>query len=143
MGLLLRRAEAIGREGEVPVSALVLDSQARCIGFGGNTREMDQDPLGHAELVAIRQATRLRGDWRLNDCTLMVTLEPCPMCAGAIVHARVARVVYGARDERWGAVESVFAILGDPRLNHRVDWEGGLLAEESRRRLKAFFAARR
>ena len=82
MSLLLRRAEAIGRQGEVPVSALVLDGHGRCIGFGRNTRERDQDPLGHAELVAIRQATVLRGDWRLNDCTLLVTLEPCPILGG-------------------------------------------------------------
>ena len=89
MERLLKRAERTGQNGEVPVAAVILDGDGRCIGHGGNTRERDRDPLGHAELVALRQASRLRGDWRFNDCTLIVTLEPCTMCAAALVQARM------------------------------------------------------
>ena len=143
MSLLLRRAEAIGRQGEVPVSALVLDSHARCIGFGSNTREMDQDPLGHAELVAIRQATRLRGDWRLNDCTLMVTLEPCPMCAGALVQARVGQVIYGARDPKRGAMGGTIDLSNHISAHHHMNVIGGVLEEEASTMLAQWFRQRR
>ena len=143
MSLLLRRAEAIGRQGEVPVSALVLDSQARCIGFGSNTREMDQDPLGHAELVAIRQATRLRGDWRLNECTLMVTLEPCPMCAGALVQARVGQVIYGARDPKRGAMGGTIDLSDHISAHHHMKVIGGVLEEEASMMLAQWFRQRR
>ena len=143
MSLLLRRAEAIGRQGEVPVSALVLDSQARCIGFGSNTREMDQDPLGHAELVAIRQATRLRGDWRLNDCTLMVTLEPCPMCAGALVQARVGQVIYGARDPKRGAMGGTIDLSDHISAHHHMKVIGGVLEKEASMMLAQWFRQRR
>lgn len=138
----LELADHAAAAGEVPVGAvLVRDGEE--LGAGWNAPVGENDPTAHAEIMALRAAAAAAGNYRLPGSTLYATMEPCPMCAGAIVHARVARVVYGARDERWGAVESVFAILGDPRLNHRVDWQGGLLAEESSRRLRAFFAARR
>ena len=143
MGLLLRRAEAIGQQGEVPVSALVLDGEGRCIGFGGNTRERDQDPLGHAELVAIRQATVLRGDWRLNDCTLLVTLEPCPMCAGALVQARVGQVIYGARDPKRGAMGGTIDLSQHPSAHHHMRVIGGVLEEEASTMLAQWFRLRR
>ena len=143
MSRLLRRAEAIGQRGEVPVSALVLDGQARCIGFGGNTREKDQDPLGHAELVAIRQATRLRGDWRLNDCTLMVTLEPCPMCAGALVQARVGQVIYAARDPKRGAMGGTIDLSQHASAHHHMKVIGGVLEDEASTMLAQWFKRRR
>ena len=143
MNLLLRRAEAIGRQGEVPVSALVLDGHGRCIGFGRNTRERDQDPLGHAELVAIRQATVLRGDWRLNDCTLLVTLEPCPMCAGALVQARVGQVIYGATDPKRGAMGGTIDLSKHQSAHHHMKVIGGVLEEEASAMLAQWFKRRR
>ena len=138
----LALADHAATAGEVPVGAvLVRDGEE--LGSGWNAPVGSNDPTAHAEVMALRAAAAATGNYRLPGSTLYATMEPCPMCAGAIVQARVARVVYGARDERWGAVESVFDILGSRRLNHRVDCEGGLLAEESARRLKDFFAARR
>ncbi len=142
----MRRALALADQaaaaGEVPVGAvLVRDGEA--LGSGWNAPVGSNDPTAHAEVMALRAAAAAVSNYRLPGSTLYATMEPCPMCAGAIVQARVARVVYAARDERWGAVESVFEILGSRRLNHHVNCEGGLLAEESARRLKDFFAVRR
>ena len=142
----MRRALALADHaaaaGEVPVGAvLVRDGEE--LGAGWNAPVGSNDPTAHAEVMALRAAAGAVSNYRLPGSTLYATMEPCPMCAGAIVQARVARVVYAARDERWGAVESVFEILGSRRLNHRVSCEGGLLAEESARRLKDFFQARR
>ncbi len=142
----MRRALALADQaaaaGEVPVGAvLVRDGEE--LGSGWNAPVGSNDPTAHAEVMALRAAAAAVSNYRLPGSTLYTTMEPCPMCAGAVVQARVARVVYAARDERWGAVESVFEILGSRRLNHHVDCEGGLLAEESVRRLKDFFAARR
>ena len=138
----LALADHAGAAGEVPVGAvLVRDGDE--IGAGWNAPLGSNDPTAHAEVMALRAAAEAAGNYRLPGSTLYATMEPCPMCAGAIVQARVARVVYAARDERWGAVESVFEILGSRRLNHHVDCEGGLLAEESAQRLKCFFEARR
>ena len=138
----LALADHAAAAGEVPVGAvLVRDGEE--LGSGGNAPVGSNDPTAHAEVMALRAAAAATGNYRLPGSTLYATMEPCPMCAGAIVQARVARVVYATRDERWGAVESVFEILGSRRLNHHVDCEGGLLAEESARRLKDFFAARR
>jgi Cytosine/adenosine deaminases len=109
MQLLLRHAERAGNQGEIPVAAVVLDEGRLCIGWGSNRREQQSDPLGHAELVALGQAARLRGDWRFNGCTLLVTLEPCPMCAGALVQARMGTVVFGATDPK-GAPSAVVLI---------------------------------
>jgi len=138
----LALADHAAAAGEVPVGAvLVRDGEE--LGAGWNAPLGNNDPTAHAEVVALRAAAAAAGNYRLPGSTLYATMEPCPMCAGAIVQARVARVVYAARDERWGAVESVFEILGSRRLNHHVECEGGVLAEESARRLRHFFAARR
>ena len=138
MGLALELAREAAREGEVPVGAVVVkDGQVK--GRGRNRREADQDPLAHAELLAIREAAKEVGFWRLDDCDLYVTLEPCPMCAGALVNARVRRLVYGARDPKAGAVESLFRIPTDPRLNHRVAVEAGVREAECGAVLTEFF----
>ena len=138
----LALADKAAAAGEVPVGAvLVRDGEE--LGSGWNAPVGSNDPTAHAEVMALRAAAAAASNYRLPGSTLYATMEPCPMCAGAIVQARVARVVYAARDERWGAVESVFEILGSRRLNHHVSCEGGLLAEESARRLKDFFAVRR
>ena len=115
----------------------------RVVGEGANRTLRDQDPTAHAEVLAIREASRALGRWRLDDCTLYVTLEPCAMCAGAIVLARVPRVVYATADPKAGAAGSVLDVLAEPRLNHRPEVAGGLLAQEAAVLLRAFFAARR
>jgi tRNA(adenine34) deaminase len=136
---LARRAEA---DGEVPVGA-VLVREDEVVGEGSNRTIVDADPTAHAEIVAIRAAAAAQGDWRLTDTTLYVTLEPCAMCAGAIVLARIPRVVYGAVDPKAGMAGSLGDLLRDPRLNHRCEVLGGVRAEESSALLKAFFRARR
>lgn len=128
---------------DVPVGAVVLDSAGEVIGVGRNHREADADPLGHAELMALREAARRLGTWRLDGCTLVVTLEPCTMCAGAIVQSRIARLVYGAADEKAGAVGSLWDVVRDRRLHHRPEVLAGVLAEEASTLLRDFFAARR
>ena len=129
--------------GDVPVSALVLDGAGSVIGAGRNERELRRDPTAHAEVLALRQAARNLGDWQLTGATLIVTLEPCVMCAGAILAARVARVVFGAWDEKAGAAGSVYDVLRDRRLNHRVEVFAGVEADACGRLLEEFFAARR
>ncbi len=145
VGLMLR-AMRLAREaaarGEVPVGA-VLARGSTVVAEHANDRESTGDPTGHAELVALREAGKRRGAWRMSDCTLVVTLEPCAMCAGAIVNSRVGRVVYGARDPKAGACESLYAIPADTRLNHRPPMVGGVLAKACGRQLTAFFARRR
>ena len=128
--------------GEVPVGAIVV-RDAEVLGRGHNRREIDQDPLAHAELVAIAEAARATGSWRLEGCTLYVTLEPCAMCAGAIVNSRVARLVFGASDPKAGFCGSLGDLVRDERLNHRSSVTGGLLAEECGELLREFFAALR
>jgi tRNA(adenine34) deaminase len=140
---LIARCLALGdcaaRLGEVPVGALVV-CDGVIVGEGYNKREIDEDPLAHAELMALRAAARRLGRWRLSGCTLVVSLEPCFMCAGAIVNARVDRLVYGAADPKAGAVESLARVCTDPRLNHRVAITGGVQAEACSGALRAFFA---
>lgn len=134
----------IAREhGDVPVAALVLDAAGNTIGAGRNERELRGDPTAHAEILALRAAAEHTGDWHLENTTLVVTLEPCAMCAGAILQARVAVVVFGAWDEKAGAVGSVYDLLRDRRLPHRVEVFAGVLADESSTLLKAFFEAKR
>lgn len=134
-------AQAAAAEREVPVGAVVYrTASGEVLGTGSNRRENDRQPHAHAEFTAIVNACAAIGDWRLNDCTLVVTLEPCPMCAGLIVNARVGRVVYGARDPKAGAVASLMQLLSDARLNHRpTEIVEGLMAEESAALLKQFF----
>ena len=141
--LAIEEALLAGADGDVPIGAIILDAAGQVIARGRNRRERDQDPTAHAEIDALRAAARARGDWHLNRCTLYVTLEPCPMCAGALVNARVARVVYGCADPKAGAVDTLFTIGRDPRLNHRFEVTAGVLAEECAALLKHFFAERR
>jgi len=142
MAEALAEAKAAGAAGEVPIGAVVVHD-GKVIARAGNTREGAQDPFGHAELTAMRAAAAALGSWRLTGCTLYVTLEPCAMCAGAIVLARVDRVVYGATDPKAGAVGSLYDLPADPRLNHRPVVQAGVLAEECGELLRAFFRARR
>jgi tRNA(adenine34) deaminase len=142
MRLALHEAERALNHGDVPVGA-VLAHDGEVIGAGHNERELRQDPSAHAEMIALRAGAAALGSWRLLDTTLYVTLEPCAMCAGAIVLGRVPRVVYGTADPKAGAAGSVLDILAEPRLNHRPAVEGGLLAAECATLLRAFFAARR
>jgi tRNA(adenine34) deaminase len=129
--------------GDVPIGAVVLDDVGEIIGRGHNVRERDGDPTGHAELVAVREAAEAVGEWRLAGCSLVVTLEPCTMCAGAIVLSRLDRVVYGATDDKAGAVGSLWDVVRDRRLNHRPEVTAGVRAEESATLLRAFFRTQR
>jgi len=129
--------------GDVPVAAFVVDDAGLVLGSGRNERELNQDPTAHAEIVAIRAAAAQRGDWHLTGTTLVVTLEPCVMCAGAILAARIPRVVFGAWDEKAGAVGSVYDVLRDRRLNHTVEVFAGVLEAECSTLLTDFFEARR
>ena len=139
----LAEARAALDTGDVPIGAVVLDPDARVIGRGRNVREADADPTGHAEVVALRRAAGVRGEWRLEGCTLVVTLEPCAMCAGAAVLSRVERVVFGAFDPKAGAVGSLWDLVRDRRLNHRPEVVSGVLADESTALLDDFFRGRR
>jgi len=143
MRLALAEAEAALVTGDVPVGAVVLDPDGTVVGRGRNLREADGDPTAHAEIVALRQAAKARGTWRLDGCTLVVTLEPCTMCAGALVLARVGRLVFGAYDAKAGAVSSLWDVVRDRRLNHRPEVVPGVLAAESTVLLDDFFAAQR
>jgi tRNA(adenine34) deaminase len=138
----LSAAAAAGDRGEVPVGAVVV-SQGVVVGTGYNRREETQSPLSHAELLAIEEASRRLGSWRLNECDIYVTLEPCIMCAGAIVQARMRRLIFGCVDPKAGAVESLYRLCEDQRLNHRLLVVGGVLAEESASLLADFFATLR
>ena len=142
MRVALREAQRASEHDDVPVGAVVVH-EGDVIGVGHNERELRADPTAHAELLAIRDAARARGSWRLLDCVLYVTLEPCAMCAGAIVLARVPRVIFAARDPKAGAAGSVLDVLAEPRLNHRPEVASGLLAGDSAALLQAFFASRR
>lgn len=144
MRLALSVAADAAVRGEVPVGAVVLDRSGAVLASGGNEREMTGDVAAHAEIVAMRRAAEALGQgWRLPGCTLVVTLEPCVMCAGAIVAARLERVVYGAFDPKAGAVTSLWDLLGDPRLLHRPSVVSGVMADTVAAQLKGFFAERR
>jgi len=142
MRLALREAERAAEHDDVPIGAVVV-RDGEVVAAAGNERELRADPTAHAEVLALREAAKRLGGWRLPDSVLYVTLEPCAMCAGAIVLARVPRVVFGATDPKAGAAGSVFDILGEPRLNHRPETASGLLAAESASLLESFFTARR
>ena len=153
MNLALEAAKTASLRGEVPVGAVLVDFGSpgpnpdevfpQVIATSANLKESNNDPLGHAEIRVIRESAEKLGRWRLTGCTLYVTLEPCVMCSGAIVHARVDRVVYGARDPKAGAAESLYQILSDSRLNHRPEVRAGVLADECGQILTEFFAAKR
>jgi tRNA(adenine34) deaminase len=142
MELALEQAAAAAGRAAVPGGAVVVHG-GQVLGRGHNRRELDQDPLAHAELLALRQAARQLGSWRLSGCTLYVTLEPCPMCAGALVNARVERLVYGCDDPKAGAVRTLYALCEDPRLNHRLEVVRGVLAQRCGQILSEFFSALR
>ena len=139
----LDEARAAVTTSDVPIGAVVLDPSGEVIGRGRNRREADGDPTAHAEVLALREASSARGEWRLDGCTLVVTLEPCTMCAGATVLSRVERLVFGAFDDKAGAVGSLWDVVRDRRLNHRPEVVGGVLADESSALLLDFFAAHR
>jgi tRNA(adenine34) deaminase len=142
MELAVEEARRAAAAGEVPVGAVVVHA-GEVVARAHNLRESARDPLAHAELLALRAAAAALGRWRLHGCTLYVTLEPCPMCAGAVVNARIDRLVFGARDPRAGAVGSIMDIVRDPRLNHRAEVVEGVGAEVAANLLQAFFADRR
>jgi tRNA(adenine34) deaminase len=142
MRLALREAERALEHDDVPIGAVVVH-EGEVIGAGRNERELRQDPTAHAEMIALREASRALSSWRLMDAVLYITLEPCAMCAGAIVLARASRVVFGAGDPKAGAAGSVLDVLGERRLNHRPDVAGGLLADEAAALLQDFFGDRR
>jgi tRNA(adenine34) deaminase len=136
----LTEAEAAAAAGDVPVGAVIVDASGALVGRGRNGRELEQDPTGHAEIYALRRAAAALGRWRLEGSTVYVTLEPCPMCAGALVNARIARLVYGCADPKAGAVDTLLSIGQDPRLNHRFAVERGVLEAECAGVLRQFFA---
>ncbi|GAB4308456.1 MAG: tRNA adenosine(34) deaminase TadA [Myxococcota bacterium] len=142
MRLAIEAAREAGERGDVPVGAVIVKG-GTVLASSGNRRHTEPDPTAHAEIVVMREAAKIIGNWRLDDCALYVTLEPCPMCAGAMVNARLPRLVYGAPDPRAGAVESLYKIVQDKRLNHRIEVSAGVLSGECADILSEFFAKRR
>ena len=143
MRLALDEARAALDHEDVPIGCVIVDADGNELARSHNARERDQDPTAHAELLALKRASEKRGSWRLDGTTMYVTLEPCPMCAGALVLARVSKLVYAAPDPKAGAVGSLFNIAQDPRLNHRLEVATGVLADEASALLKAFFKGKR
>jgi len=138
MKVVLRRAESVG-ELELPIAALIIDQKGRCIGRGTNKRQINKDPLGHAELIALKQAALLRQDWRFNDCIMLVNLEPCQMCAGALIQARMGKVIFAARDEKRGGFGGSIDLSKHKSAHHKMKIYGGLLEEDSRKLIKVWF----
>jgi tRNA(adenine34) deaminase len=143
MNHALELAQIAGEAGEVPVGAVIVDAAGNLIATGENRKERDKDPTAHAEVIAIRSAAKTLQSWRLDQCTLYVTLEPCPMCAGAIVHARLGTVIYGVDDTKTGAIRTVINIPNSPASNHRLQVLGGILESACRHQLQTWFAAKR
>ena len=143
MKKLLSKAKVLGEKGEVPIAAIILDNKGRCIGYGGNKRETMKDPLGHAELVALRQASWINNDWRFNNCTLLVNLEPCPMCAGALIQARMGKVIYGSEDTKRGALGGTINLAEHTSAHHKMLIEGGVMEKESRKIILDWFKNKR
>tara|TARA_Y100001968_G_scaffold297513_1_gene306621 strand:- start:16688 stop:17179 length:492 start_codon:yes stop_codon:yes gene_type:complete len=143
MKRLLKRSHLIGERGEVPVSAVILDNKGYCIGHGSNRRMKDNDPMGHAELIALRQASWIRNDWRFNECTLIVTLEPCPMCAGALIQARMGQVIYGASDFKRGALGGTIDLSMHKSSHHKMIIRKGILKEKASKEIEIWFKNKR
>ncbi len=143
MTILLARAQKLGISGEVPVCAVILDSEGKCIGIGENKRHKSQDPLGHAELVALKQASSIKSEWRFNDCTLIVTLEPCQMCAGALIQARMGQVIFGAHDPKRGGLGGAVNLAQHPSAHHRMIIKGGIMEDEAKKQLQDWFKQHR
>ena len=142
MRLALLEAQKAAEAGEPPIGAVVV-ANGEVVAMAHNTREYTNDITGHAELIAVREAAKKRGDWRLSDCTVYVTLEPCPMCAGAMVMSQLGECVFGAADDKQGCCGSVYDLPADPALAGQTRWRSGVMAEESSRLMRAFFAGRR
>ena len=143
MTRLLTKAKLVGESGEVPIAAVILDNKGRCIGYGENRRESMKDPLGHAELVALRQAAYINNDWRFNNCTLIVNLEPCPMCAGALIQARMGKIIYWAEDIKRGALGGTINLAEHKSSHHNMLIEKGIMEEESRKIIVDWFKDKR
>ena len=143
IALALAEAQAAGARGEVPIGAVLVSAEGEILARDGNRVLERRDPTAHAEMIAITQAAESRQSWRLDGCTLYVTLEPCPMCAGAILQARIPTLVYGAADPKAGAVATLYRLLDDPRLNHRAEIVAGVMAEPCARILSQFFQEQR
>tara|TARA_B100000212_G_scaffold220211_1_gene166768 strand:+ start:403 stop:915 length:513 start_codon:yes stop_codon:yes gene_type:complete len=138
MKVVIRRAESVG-EVELPIAAIIIDQKGRCIGRGTNKRQLNKDPLGHAELIALRQAAFIRQDWRFNDCIMLVNLEPCQMCAGAIIQARMGMVIFAAKDKKRGGFGGSIDLSKHKSAHHKMKIYGGLLEDESQKLLKLWF----
>ncbi|MTJ11331.1 tRNA adenosine(34) deaminase TadA [Anabaena sp. UHCC 0187] len=143
MNHALELARVAGDAGEVPVGAVIVDRDDHLVAVGENRKQRDQDPTAHAEIMAIRAASQNLQNWRLHQCTLYVTLEPCPMCAGAIVHARLEKLIYGVDDTKTGAIRTVINIPDHPASNHRLKVLGGILESDCREQLQSWFATQR
>jgi len=143
MTKLLSKAKNVGDKGEVPIAAIILDEVGKCIGYGENRRERLKDPLGHAELVALRQASWIRNDWRFNDCTLIVNLEPCPMCAGALVQARMGQVIYASADLKRGALGGTINLAEHQSAHHKMLIVKGIMEKESSKIIVDWFKNKR
>ncbi len=143
MTRLLSKAKSVGEKGEVPIAAIVLNKNGNCIGYGRNNRETNKDPLGHAELIALRQAAWIRNDWRFNDCTLIVNLEPCPMCAGALIQARMGQIIFGADDLKRGALGGTIDLSKHKSAHHKMIVSGGVMKEQSKKLLIDWFKNKR
>ena len=143
MERLLFRAKIVGKEGEVPVAAVILDEYGKCIGQGSNRRERDSNPLGHAELIALRQASYIADSWRFNKYTLIVNLEPCPMCAGAIIQARMGQVIYGAKDTKRGALGGTIDLSKHISAHHKMIVYSGILEDKIKYSLQEWFKTKR
>jgi len=142
MNLILRRSEEIGKI-ELPIYSVILDERGRCIGRGFNRRNIHKDPLGHAELIALKQASLIKNDWRFNDCTLIVNFEPCPMCAGALIQARMGKIIYGSVDPKRGALGGTINLAEHKSAHHKTFIEGGVMEEESRKLIVDWFKDKR
>jgi len=143
MQIALNEAKKASVLDEVPIGAVIIDEQGEVIAVAGNARESTNDPSAHAEILVMREAGQKRDSWNLNGCSLYVTLEPCCMCAGAIVNARISKLVFGASDTRFGGVVTLYNIVTDPRLNHRAEIIGGIMGEECKETLSGFFKDKR
>ncbi len=138
MKVVLRRAQVVG-ERELPISALIIDQNGRCIGRGSNKREINKDPLGHAELIALRQAAWIKNDWRFNDCVMIVNLEPCQMCAGAIIQSRMGKIIFSASDFKRGGLGGTIDLSKHKSAHHKMEVIGGVLEQESSLLIKNWF----
>ena len=138
MKFILRRSHEVGKI-ELPISAVILDNKGRCIGRGSNKREKNKDPLGHAELIALRQAAYIKNDWRFNDCVIIINLEPCTMCAAALVQARMGKVIFGTEDKKRGGFGGTIDLSTHESAHHKMEITRGILKEECKKRIKLWF----